>query len=67
MVIRKQRRIKMKKKSLNFPGCLVVKNLPANEGDMGSIPGLGKIPHAVGQLIQHALKPMALQQETPPQ
>ena len=29
----------------------MVRNLPANEGDAGSIPGWGtKIPHAVGQL-----------------
>ena len=29
----------------------MVKNLPYNAGDMGSIPGPGtKIPHAVGQL-----------------
>ena len=26
----------------NFPGSPVVKNLPANAGDMGSIPGLGR-------------------------
>ena len=26
----------------NFPGGAVVKNLPANAGDMGSIPGLGR-------------------------
>ena len=25
-----------------FPGGLVVKNLPANAGDMGSIPGVGR-------------------------
>ena len=25
-----------------FPGGRVVKNLPANAGDMGSIPGLGR-------------------------
>ena len=25
-----------------FPGGAVVKNLPANAGDMGSIPGLGR-------------------------
>ena len=37
------------------PGGLVVKSLPANAGDMGSIPGPGtKIPHAVGQLSPHA-------------
>ena len=27
-----------------FPGGAVVKNPPANAGDAGSIPGLGKIP-----------------------
>jgi len=35
----------------DFPGGPVVKNLPCNAGDLGSIPGGGiKIPHAVGQL-----------------
>ena len=32
---------------LGFPGCSVVKNLPANEGDAGDaglIPGLGRYP-----------------------
>ena len=34
-----------------FAGGPVVKNLPANAGDMGSIPGLGtNITHAAGQL-----------------
>ena len=28
----------------------MVKNLPANAGDMGSIPSPGKIPHATEQL-----------------
>ena len=27
-----------------FPGCSVVKNLPVNAGDTGSIPGLGRSP-----------------------
>ena len=27
-----------------FPGGSVIKNLPANVGDMGSIPGLGRSP-----------------------
>ena len=27
-----------------FQAALVVKNLPANAGDIGSIPGLGKMP-----------------------
>jgi len=30
-----------KKKNKGFPGGSVVKNSPANAGDMGSIPGLG--------------------------
>ena len=35
----------------DFPGGPVVKNLPPNAGDAGSIPGWGtKIPHAKGQL-----------------
>ena len=39
------------KLSRDFPGGPVVKNPPANAGDMGSIPGLGiKIPPAVGKL-----------------
>ena len=34
---------KMKKtQSRDFPGGVVVKNLPAKAGDMGSIPGLGR-------------------------
>ena len=31
-------------KSLGFPGGSLVKNLPANAGDAGSIPGLGRSP-----------------------
>ena len=38
-----------KKTWKDFPGGPVVKTLPSNTGDMGSIPGWGtKIPHAVG-------------------
>ena len=34
----------------DVPGSPVVKSLPSNAGDTGSIPGQGtKIPHAVGQ------------------
>ena len=34
-----------------FPGGPVVKNLPCNAGDVGSIPGQGtKIPHVTEQL-----------------
>ena len=40
-----------KQTNRDFPGGPVVKNLPYNAGDTGSIPGQGtKIPHAVGQL-----------------
>ena len=34
----------------DFPDGAVIKNLPANAGDKGSIPSPGKIPHAVEQL-----------------
>ena len=35
----------------DFPGGPVVKNLPSNAGDAGSIPGRGtRIPHAAEQL-----------------
>ena len=40
-----------KMRTRDFPGGPVVKNLPSNAGDKGSIPGQGtKIPHAMGQL-----------------
>ena len=29
---------------MDFPGDSVIKNLPANTGDVGSIPGLGRSP-----------------------
>ena len=35
---------------MGFPGGAVVKNPPANAGDMGASPGLGKIPHVMEQL-----------------
>ena len=39
------------KKITDVPGGPVVKNLPSDARDMGSIPWLGnKIPHTVGQL-----------------
>ena len=39
----------------DFPGGPVVKNLPSNAGDAGSIPGQGtEIPHTAGQLRPHA-------------
>ena len=39
-----------------FPGGPVVKNLPRNTEDVGSIPGQeGKIPHAMKQLSLRAI------------
>ena len=39
----------------DFPGGPVVKNLPYNAGDVGSIPGQGmKILHVLGQLSLRA-------------
>ena len=35
---------------IGFPGGTVVENLPANAGDTGSSPGLGRPPHAAEQL-----------------
>ena len=40
----------------NFPDGTVVKNLPANAGDMGSIPGLGRSPEGGnGKPLQYFL------------
>ena len=42
-----------KRKPWGFPGGPVVKNRPANAGDVGSIPGLGaKISHTLENLSQ---------------
>ena len=44
-------KIHYKKYNRDFPGGPVVKNLPSNAGDAGSIPGHGtETPHATGQL-----------------
>ena len=44
-----------KKSTWDFPGGPLLKNLPYDAGDVGSIPGQGtKIPHAAGQLSLHA-------------
>ena len=41
----------LKDQILGFPGGAVVENLPANAGNVGSIPSWRtKIPHAAGQL-----------------
>ena len=40
---------------MDFPGGLVVKNLPANAGDMGLIPGWGKsLSGGNGNLLQYS-------------
>ena len=47
----REKRIQERMYIWDFPGGLVVKNLPSNAGDAGSIPGGGtKIPCATGQL-----------------
>ena len=58
----------------DIPGGPVVKNPPANSGDMGSIPGLGtRIPHAGKlNLCNTATEPThsrasSSQEEKPPQ
>ena len=38
---------------MGFPGSAVVKNLPANAGDAGSMTGLGRSP-GVGNLLQYS-------------
>ena len=51
-----------------FPGGPVVKNLPCNAGDAGSIPGWGtKIPHSAEHLSPHPtiLSPPTPQLESP--
>ena len=40
---------------MGFPGGSVVKNLPANGGDVGLIPGLGRSPvKGNGKLLQYS-------------
>ena len=39
----------------SFPGSSVIKNPPANAGDIGSIPGLGRDPgEGNGDLLQYS-------------
>jgi len=49
-----------------FPGGSIVKNLPTNAGDMGSIPGSGRF-HMPQYNKARAPRTCALQQEKPPQ
>ena len=42
--------LRIRTQVLDFPGGAVVKNPPANAGDIGSEPWSGKIPHAAEQL-----------------
>ena len=37
---------------MDFPGGLVIKNLPVNAGDTGLIPGLGRF-HMVTKPVNH--------------
>ena len=41
-------------KNLGFPGDSVVKNLPANAGDTGSVPGLGRSGEGNGNPLQYS-------------
>ena len=51
----------------DFPGGPVVKNLPSNAGDVGSITGRGtKIPHAAGQQsLRTTTEPMCCKLQSP--
>ena len=42
--------IRKKGKGASLPGGSVVENPPANTGDVGAIPGLGRSLHVSGQL-----------------
>ena len=47
------------------PGGSVVKNLPANEGDLSSIPGLGRSPgEGNGNPLQHSCLGNSVDRET---
>jgi len=48
---------------LDFPGSPVVKNLPVNVGDPGSIPGLGRSPMPRGNKphVPQLVKPVCLE------
>ena len=51
----------------DLPGGPVVKNLPSNAGDAGSVPGQGtKIPHGVQQLSRYASARAHMPQTTEP-
>ena len=58
---------------MDFPDGPVVKNLPANAGDMGLIPGVGRFHTSQSnqvcepQLLSPHSRAHALQQEKPPQ
>ena len=47
----------------DFPGVAVVKNPPANAGDTGSIPGLGRshMPRSNKDRVPQLLKPVRLE------
>ena len=60
-----------KEQNRDFPGGAVAKNLPANAGDMGSIPGLGRSHMSrsnkarVPQLLRLPTRARAPKQEKP--
>ena len=56
--------ISQKKVPKDFPGGPVVKNLPCNAGDKGSIPGLGRY-HMPWSNKAQVPRAHALQQEKP--
>ena len=50
---------------MGFPGDSVVKNLPANAGDAGSIPGSGRCPEkGNGNPLQHSCLGNPMDRET---
>ena len=49
----------LKKQVEGFPGSTVIKNLPVNEGDTGSIPDPGR-SHMLWNNQAHVLQPLSL-------
>ena len=52
--------------NVGFPCSLVVKNLPANAGDMGLIPGLGRsLGEGNGNSLQYSCQENPMDREEP--
>ena len=47
----------LKKQAEGFPGSTVIKNLPVNEGDTGSIPDPGR-PHMLQSMCATTIEPV---------